>query len=142
MTTEATPKRIFVRGGGKHPKQRSKETGCLEFNVVWEDGSFTVEPIWNLVDFNTQEVTEKVAGHLERYAAVTKRYPKVRRACWFCQKLCAHGDNFCREHVKKCNWLVCEEVSPRPEELPEPGFATPPRTTRATVAPGAPDKRA
>ena len=73
MTTEAIPKKIFVRGQGHHPKQRNQETGCLEFNVVWEDGSFTVEPIWNLVDFGTQEVTEKVARHLEWYAAAAKK---------------------------------------------------------------------
>jgi len=85
---------------------RSKEYRCLEFVVGWKDGDCTTEPIHNLIDFDTQEVTEQLIPILRQYMEVVKRYPSTQRKCWLCDRKCNKGGNVCYVCAGHAPWLV------------------------------------
>jgi len=87
---------------------RSKSSKCLEFVVGWADGDCTTEPISNLIDFETEEVTEQLIPVLRQYLEVVKRYPSTMRKCWLCDCKCGKGASLCRTHAAatKTAWLI------------------------------------
>ena len=93
----ATVSKVTV--GPKHySRMRSQEHKCLEFVVKWQDGDVTTEPIYHLIDVDTEEVNEKLIPILAQYLEVVRVYPCTPRKCWFCNTKCCKGKSLCSGH--------------------------------------------
>ena len=103
-TIEDIPIKIICRPTW-NSKMRSKEFGCLEFGVVWKNGGFTTEPIWNLIDIDDKSVNEKILPILRFYNETTKNYPTIKRQCWFCKRYCIKGKDICCSHYTELDWI-------------------------------------
>ena len=97
---------IDVKVGPKRvSRMRTKDRKCLEFAVTWSTRERTMEPIWNLVDCQAEEVTEPVTPLLAQYLNHALFYPRTHRLCWFCPKKCEDRRVLCDDHEHIGDWL-------------------------------------
>ena len=64
-----------------------------------------MEPIWNLVDSDNQEVTEHLVPFLCQYDIMARACPGTNRKCWFCDKK-TFSPNMCKKHDDEFSWLI------------------------------------
>jgi cell division inhibitor SulA len=90
---DATPSAI------RFNNERTSKNTCLKFDVDWVDGSSTKQAIYQLVDFENQEVTELAFPILKDLST------KPTQLCWFCPQNSISNKCVCQKHLHKADWL-------------------------------------
>ena len=86
-------------------KHGNKFSEALAFDVIWETGEETREPIQNLINYNEQKVNEFVLEILDDYIITARKYPHRKRSCIMCKRRVYNGALICKKHSGKYSFL-------------------------------------
>jgi len=95
----------------KHNRNRSrihhcnKFNGALAFDIVWETGEKTKEPIQNLINHHEEKVNIVILEILNDYITTAHEYPHRKRLCIMCKKRVYNGVFMCKKHSEKYYFL-------------------------------------
>ena len=99
--TESVPKEIW---SGKKWYSSIRKNGQRAVCVKWEDTSMTIEPVCNMIDFETKEITEKMIPVLYNWDLASKTLRHTCK-CAFCNEPSDVKNFMCSSCDTKASWL-------------------------------------
>ena len=87
----------------KHNRNRPRSNvlpyiGSMAFDIVWQDGTESREPLQNLIDTNSKIINYHVIEFINDYKNTAIKYPTVNRNCLFCYEKVFNGRIICNNH--------------------------------------------
>jgi hypothetical protein len=95
----------------KHNRSRTRIHNCdkfggaLAFDIIWETGEETKEPLQNLINRSEQKVNTFILEILNDYITTARKYPHRKRSCIMCKKRVYNGAFMCKKHTKQYSFL-------------------------------------